>query len=136
MPGTISTGDVVEVFQVSPSHFAGETVTGWTGLLTLGHGPGQVYMMCMRRRNIDTDDALVMEVMRRYDVSTKKDAVDLALRRLAGVPLSKEFVQGLRGIGWSGDLDEMRSSESPWGEQWSSWTPSLPPGRSAVLSEV
>jgi Arc/MetJ family transcription regulator len=34
------------------------------------------------RTDIDLDDALVAEVMRRYDVHTEKDAVDLALRRL------------------------------------------------------
>jgi Arc/MetJ family transcription regulator len=69
----------------------------------------------MSRTNIDLDDALVAEVMRRYDVKTKKDAVDLALRRLVGEPLTKEFLLGLRGIGWDGDLDAMRSDRV---EEW------------------
>jgi Arc/MetJ family transcription regulator len=64
----------------------------------------------MGRTNIDLDDDLVAEVMRRYGVRTKRDAVDLALRRLVGVPLTREFLLGLEGIGWSGDLDEMRSA--------------------------
>ncbi len=68
----------------------------------------------MTRTNIDLDDDLVREVMRRYDVSTKKDAVDLALRRLVGVPLTKDSLRDLRGIGWGGDLDGMRSGEDPW----------------------
>ncbi len=38
----------------------------------------------MGRTNIDLDDALVAEVMRRFDVTTKKDAVHLALQRLVG----------------------------------------------------
>ncbi|MDQ1321256.1 MAG: hypothetical protein QG655_2499, partial [Actinomycetota bacterium] len=38
--------------------------------------------MCMSRTNIELDDALVAEVMRRYGVTTKREAVDLALRRL------------------------------------------------------
>ncbi|PRB18549.1 type II toxin-antitoxin system VapB family antitoxin [Microbacterium sp. MYb62] len=63
----------------------------------------------MSRTNIDLDDDLVREVMRRYDLSTKKEAVDLALRRLVGVPLTKEFLLGLKGTGWSGDLDDMRA---------------------------
>lgn len=63
----------------------------------------------MARTNIDLDDELVNEVMRRFKVKTKKDAVDLALRRLVGVPLSKEFLLSLEGIGWSGDLDAIRS---------------------------
>jgi Arc/MetJ family transcription regulator len=69
-----------------------------------------VYGWCMGRTNIDLDDDLVAEVMRRYGVRTKREAVDLALRRLVGVPLTREFLLGLEGIGWSGDLDEMRSA--------------------------
>lgn len=65
----------------------------------------------MSRTNIDLDDELVAEVMRRYGLATKKDAVDLALRRLVGPRLSPEFVESLEGIGWEGDLDEMRRSD-------------------------
>lgn len=67
-----------------------------------------MYTWCMARTNIDVDDLLVAEVMRRFGVTTKKDAVDLALRRLVGTPLTTEFLQDLEGIGWVGDLDEMR----------------------------
>ncbi|MGL4175843.1 MAG: type II toxin-antitoxin system VapB family antitoxin, partial [Dermatophilaceae bacterium] len=38
----------------------------------------------MARTNIDIDDGLVGEVMRRYDLATKREAVDFALRRLVG----------------------------------------------------
>ena len=62
----------------------------------------------MTRTNIEIDDRLVAEVMRRFGVSTKKEAVDLALRRLVGAPLTKEFLLGLEGIGWDGDLEELR----------------------------
>ncbi|MGV0646366.1 type II toxin-antitoxin system VapB family antitoxin [Mycolicibacterium sp. XJ2546] len=65
----------------------------------------------MARTNIDLDDALVAEVMRRFGVATKKDAVDLALRRLVGAPLDKEFLLGLEGVGWDGDLDELRREQ-------------------------
>jgi Arc/MetJ family transcription regulator len=71
-----------------------------------------VYRWCMSRTNIDLDDELVAEAMRRYGLRTKREAVDLALRRLVGPPLSKRFLEGLRGIGWEGDLDEMRSAKS------------------------
>lgn len=63
----------------------------------------------MTRTNIDLDDELVGEVMRRFGVTTKKDAVDLALRRLVGARLSREFLLGLEGIGWAGDLEAMRT---------------------------
>lgn len=65
----------------------------------------------MTRTNIDIDDELVAEAMRRYGVATKKDAVDLALRRLVGVPLSREFLLGLEGIGWDGDLGAIRDDQ-------------------------
>jgi Arc/MetJ family transcription regulator len=67
----------------------------------------------MARTNIDIDEVLVTEVMRRFGVSTKKEAVDLALRRLVGVPLNKEFLLGLEGVGWDGDLDALRRGEKP-----------------------
>jgi Arc/MetJ family transcription regulator len=62
----------------------------------------------MGRTNIDLDDELISEVMRRFGVSTKKEAVDLALRRLVGVPLTSEFLLGLEGVGWDGDLESLR----------------------------
>jgi len=57
----------------------------------------------MSRTNIDLDDELIAEVMRRFDIKTKQAAVDLALRRLVGAPLSREFLLGLEGVGWDGD---------------------------------
>lgn len=65
----------------------------------------------MSRTNIDIDDELIAEVMRQYGLRTKREAVDLALRRLVGPRLSPEFLQSLEGIGWEGDLDEMRRSK-------------------------
>lgn len=65
----------------------------------------------MGRTNIDLDDDLVAEVMRRFRVTTKKDAVDLALRRLVGVPLTRDFLASLEGSGWAGDLDELRGDQ-------------------------
>lgn len=69
----------------------------------------EVCVVCMSRTNIDLDDVLVAEVMRRFGVTTKKDAVDLALRRLVGVPLTRDFLLSLEGIGWEGSLDGIRS---------------------------
>lgn len=63
----------------------------------------------MARTNIDIDDELLAEVMRRYGIDTKKQAVDLALRRLVGVPLSRKFLLSLEGVGWDGDFDDIRS---------------------------
>jgi Arc/MetJ family transcription regulator len=65
----------------------------------------------MSRTNIDIDDELAAEVMRRFGLTTKKAAVDLALRRLVGLPLTREFLLGLEGVGWEADLDELRSEQ-------------------------
>ena len=65
----------------------------------------------MSRTNIELDDALVAEVMRRYGVTTKRQAVELALRRLVGIPLRREFLLGLEGIGWDGDLEDIRREQ-------------------------
>ena len=72
-----------------------------------------VYHMCMARTNIDIDDQACAEVMRRYSLATKREAVNFALRSLAAEPLSIDEARALRGAGWEGDLDLMRSSRSP-----------------------
>jgi Arc/MetJ family transcription regulator len=67
-----------------------------------------VYHGCMARTNIDIDDELCQRVMDRFHLTTKRDAVNLALSRLAGEPLELDEARSLRGSGWDGDLDEMR----------------------------
>jgi Arc/MetJ family transcription regulator len=51
----------------------------------------------MSRTNIDIDDQHLETVMRRYGLTTKKDAVDLALRRLAGQPMTTDEVLAMQG---------------------------------------
>jgi Arc/MetJ family transcription regulator len=65
----------------------------------------------MSRTNIDLDDELVAEAMRRYHLNTKREAVDLALRRLVGPRLTRDDIDAVRGIGWEGDLDTLRRDE-------------------------
>lgn len=68
------------------------------------------YSKCMSRTNVDIDDKACAEVMRRYHLATRREAINFALRTLAAEPMSVEEARSLRGIGWEGDLDEMRSS--------------------------
>ena len=63
----------------------------------------------MSRTNIDIDDDACAEVMRRYRLATKRAAVNFALRALAEEPLGIDEARRLRGSGWEGDLDELRS---------------------------
>jgi len=65
----------------------------------------------MSRTNIDIDDDLIERVMRRYRLPSKRAAVELALRRLAGEPMSRDEALAMEGAGWSGDLDELRTSD-------------------------
>jgi Arc/MetJ family transcription regulator len=67
----------------------------------------------MSRTNIDLDDEACRTVMDRYRLSSKRDAVNLALRMLAGESLDLDQARALRGSGWDGDLDDMRASRMP-----------------------
>jgi Arc/MetJ family transcription regulator len=52
----------------------------------------------MARTNIDIDEDLLSRVMRRYGIHTKREAVDLALRRLAGEPMTIEEALAMQGV--------------------------------------
>jgi Arc/MetJ family transcription regulator len=65
----------------------------------------------MSRTNIDIDDELIERVMRRYRLPSKRAAVELALRRLAGDPMSRDEALAMEGAGWSGDLVELRAPD-------------------------
>jgi Arc/MetJ family transcription regulator len=53
--------------------------------------------MAKARTNIEIDDGYVQTIMDRYGVRTKTDAVDLALRHLAGQPMTREEALAMRG---------------------------------------
>ena len=65
----------------------------------------------MSRTNIDIDEAACGVVMRRYGLTTKREAVNFALRELAA-ELSVQEARALKGTGWEGDLEAMRSSRA------------------------
>jgi Arc/MetJ family transcription regulator len=64
----------------------------------------------MSRTNIDVDDDACRVVMERYQLKSKRDAVNFALRTVAAEPLGLEAARRLRGSGWDGDLAELRTS--------------------------
>jgi len=65
-------------------------------------------VVSMSRTNIDLDDELVDRAMRLFHLTTKREAVQLALERLVNRPMSKDEMLAMQGTGWSGDLDEIR----------------------------
>jgi Arc/MetJ family transcription regulator len=70
----------------------------------------------MSRTNIDIDDELVAGVMRQWGLRSKREAVDLALRRMYREPLSKEEALALEGTGWGDglELEDIRPGYQPW----------------------
>lgn len=60
-------------------------------------GVRTVYAAGVARTNIDLDERLLALIMRRYGVHTKREAVDLALRWLAGQPMTIEEALDMRG---------------------------------------
>jgi Arc/MetJ family transcription regulator len=66
----------------------------------------------MSRTNIDIDDEACELVMRRFGLSTKREAVNFALRTIAIEALTVDQARSLRGSGWDGDLDEMRGDRA------------------------
>lgn len=69
-----------------------------------------VYNTCMGRTNIVIDDELLERVMRRFGLRTKTEAVDLALRHLAGRPMTTKEALAMRGVGAIG---EVRADKGP-----------------------
>jgi len=59
--------------------------------------------MARARTNIELDVASVASIMDRYGIRTKTEAVDLALRHLAGQPMSRQEALGMRGMRAIGD---------------------------------
>lgn len=66
----------------------------------------------MARTNIDLDESAVESVMRRFAFTTKREAVNYALRAVAAEPLDPERALALEGSGWDAELDELRATRS------------------------
>jgi Arc/MetJ family transcription regulator len=60
--------------------------------------------MSRTRTNIEIEDTYVEAIMQRYGVRTKTDAVDLALRRLAVIPMTKAEILAMRGANAIGEI--------------------------------
>ncbi|HZY77180.1 MAG TPA: type II toxin-antitoxin system VapB family antitoxin [Jatrophihabitantaceae bacterium] len=57
----------------------------------------------MSRTNIDIDDEAVADVMERFGLHTKREAVNFALNQLRRRPLTAEEISAMEGMGWGGD---------------------------------
>jgi Arc/MetJ family transcription regulator len=66
-------------------------------------------MVYVSRTNIDIDDDLVNAAMQRYGLSSKRAAIDLALRRLIGDVMNRDEALHMEGSGWETDLADVRA---------------------------
>jgi Arc/MetJ family transcription regulator len=67
------------------------------------------------RTNIDIDDDLMAETMKATGQTTKKAAVEEAMKRTVRIQRQLDALDRLKGIGWDAGmtLDEMRNDWSP-----------------------
>ncbi|MBA3283381.1 MAG: type II toxin-antitoxin system VapB family antitoxin [Acidimicrobiia bacterium] len=56
------------------------------------------------RTNIEIEDFYVQKIMDRHGIRTKTEAVDLALRHLAGQPMTREEAIAMRGAHAIGEV--------------------------------
>lgn len=68
--------------------------------------------MSRMRTNIEIEDTYLQVVMDRYGLRTKTEAVELALRHLAGQPMTREEALAMRG---AHAIDEPPADSPPRG---------------------
>ncbi len=79
-----------------------------------------VYRGVVSRTNIEIDDALVAAAQRMYRLDSKRSAVDLALRRLVGEPLSRDEALALQGSGFdftNAEVESFSAADTPLADE-------------------
>lgn len=64
----------------------------------------------MVRTNVVIDEELVRKVMQLYGLTTKREAIDFALRYASRSEDRRTKALALEGKGWPGDLEEIRGT--------------------------
>lgn len=65
------------------------------------------------RTSIESDDKLLAQAMAAAGLSTKRTTVEEGSRLLVRVREQVKALAELEGLGWDGDLDEMRQGRAP-----------------------
>ena len=76
------------------------------------------------RTNIDIDDTLMKQAMKATGATTKRAAVETAMRLAIQLHRQDQALKQLWGLGWEGDLKAMRQNRFP------TWDRSGEPGKS------
>ena len=63
------------------------------------------------RTNIEIDDGLMADAMAATGARTKREAVEIALKSAVQLGRQARALEELWGMGWEGDLDEMRTDK-------------------------
>jgi Arc/MetJ family transcription regulator len=71
--------------------------------------------MAKMRTNIEIEETYVRRIMDRYGLHTKTEAVDLALRTLAGPePMTREEALAMRGANIIGEIPPDQRPRTEW----------------------
>jgi len=65
------------------------------------------------RTNIEIDDDLLAQAMTATGQTTKRATVEEALKTVVRIKSQLEALREMKGTGWEGDLDEMRTDPLP-----------------------
>ncbi|HEX3672944.1 MAG TPA: type II toxin-antitoxin system VapB family antitoxin [Rhizomicrobium sp.] len=65
------------------------------------------------RTNIEIDDTLLSRAMTASGLATKRATVEEGLRLLVRVRRQTKALADLKGLGWEGNLGEMRQARRP-----------------------
>jgi Arc/MetJ family transcription regulator len=65
------------------------------------------------RTNIEIDNGLMTRAMAASGLPTKRATVEEGLRLLVQIHNQTAGLEALRGLGWDGDLDQMRDTGAP-----------------------
>jgi Arc/MetJ family transcription regulator len=65
------------------------------------------------RTNIEIDDDLMDEALKLTGLPTKRAVVEEGLRLMVRLRKQARTLKTLKGLGWEGDLDEMRQDRTP-----------------------
>jgi Arc/MetJ family transcription regulator len=69
------------------------------------------------RTNIDIDDELLEDAMALSALKTKKAVVEEALKAIVLERRRRNALKSLWGVGWEGNLEQMRTDMPPAGER-------------------
>jgi len=63
--------------------------------------------------NVEIDEVLLAEAMRATGLSTQRTTIEEGLRLLVRMRKQANALSDLEGLGWEGDLDDMRLDRQP-----------------------